>query len=696
MSDLRDLVYSISFQSNVKDLRLAEQSTEKLDDNIKKADASMNKMSKTAKTADGTYRDINGRLRDANGRFVSMGDNINNTNSVVKKLGVTIAGAFAVKKVVDFGKSSLNTFMDFEQSMANVRATMGNLSNSDFEALKKAAKEAGATTIFTAKESADALNYMALAGFNTKQSIEAMPNVLNLAAAGNMDLARASDLVTDGMSALGLTTKDLTGLIDQMAKTSQKSNTNVSQLGEAILTVGSVAKNAGLDTASMSAELGILANAGFKGSEGGTALRNVLLNLTAPTDEVAKLMKELGVRVVDNKGKIRPLNNILTDLRGKIKGVTEGEQQAIKATIGGKENVAALSVLLDGAGGQYEELRKQILNSNGAAKAMADTQKNTVSGAFKELQSALEEAQIAIFDTEGSGQKLQEIIRSITSDIPALKNGLIEIGGNVANAFTWILENKDLIISSFGGILGAILAYKSVMIIVEIYKAWKTATEATTLAQLALNNSLKINPIGLVVGLVAGLVAAFITAYKTSDTFREKVNNLFTAIKDGATTAINFAIGKINDLIISANSAIGLINKIPGMNVKSIDLISTLKTSKDIAKESARGKGGHIAIANEYARGTVNAAGGASLVGEHGPEVVNLNKGDTVTPTNTTRRILSGSNSLEFNPSINIAVNGGSDPQATANAVKEAVKQQMEEMFAMASVQLGYTNLQPS
>lgn len=197
---------------------------------------------------------------------------------------------------------------DFESGMSQVAATMGITTeeiaagSEEFDKLQKAAKEAGATTQFSATQAAEALNYMALAGYDADKSIETLPTVLNLAAAGGMDLATASDMVTDSMSALGDAAGTTESFVDKMAKTSQKSNTNVQQLGEAILTVGGTAKNLAGGVVEMNTVLGIFADNGVKGAEGGTALRNVILSLTAPTDKAKSKWKRWAYRYSTQTG----------------------------------------------------------------------------------------------------------------------------------------------------------------------------------------------------------------------------------------------------------------------------------------------------------------------------------------------------------------------------------------------------------
>lgn len=246
-----------------------------------------------------------------------------------------IAGAAigaATTAVGAFAKSAVEAGSSFDSSMSQVAATMGK-TTSEIGDLRDFAMEMGANTAFSATQAADALNYMALAGYDSQQAMEALPNVLNLAAAGGMDLALASDMVTDAQSALGLTMDESARLVDKMAMASSKSNTSVAQLGEAILTVGGTAKNLAGGTTELSAALGILADNGVKGAEGGTALRNIILSLSAPTDKAAKSMKELGVEVFDAEGNMRPLNETFADLDAALSTMTQGEQTQVLSEI---------------------------------------------------------------------------------------------------------------------------------------------------------------------------------------------------------------------------------------------------------------------------------------------------------------------------------------------------------------------------
>lgn len=274
------------------------------------------------------------------------------TSKIGKGLALSIG--LATTAVSGIGASAISVGAQFEASMSQVAATMGmtaeeaNYSNDTYALLANTAKKMGASTKFSASESAEALNYLALAGYDAVKATDALPTILNLAQAGGMDLAAASDMVTDSMSALGIeaTNKNLTEFGDKLAKASQKSNTSVSQLGDAILTVGGTAKRLAGGTTEMSTALGILADSGIKASEGGTALRNVINAMTPTTDDAVNAFKSLGIETYDAEGKLRSLNDIFTDLNKELSERSNEQQDYILSDIFNKTDLKSASALM--------------------------------------------------------------------------------------------------------------------------------------------------------------------------------------------------------------------------------------------------------------------------------------------------------------------------------------------------------------
>ena len=315
--------------------------------------------------------------------------------------GAAIAGLAAA--AVKVGK-------EFESSMSQVYATMGIDKNSkqgqaDMETLASAAKEMGATTAFSASEAAEGLNYLALAGYSAEEAATALPYTLKLAGAGAMELADASDMVTDAMSALNLEANEsnLSAFSDQLAKSASTTNTSVQQLGEAILTVGANAATMAGGTAELNAALGILANNGMKGSEGGTHLRNMLLSLQSPTSAAAKELDALGVSVYDAQGNMRSLNDIFVDMQKGMEGYSQQEVDSAFAAIFNKRDLAAAKAMMKASGEEFANLEKTIANSAGACDQMYSTQLDNLEGDITIFKSALEGLGIEIYENIGGG-----------------------------------------------------------------------------------------------------------------------------------------------------------------------------------------------------------------------------------------------------------------------------------------------------
>lgn len=333
----------------------------------------------------------------------------------------------AATKLAGLAKASVSVGMNFDASMSQVAATMGTTVD-QIDNLTKVAKEMGSTTKFTATQAADALNYLALAGYNADKAAEVLPSVLNLAAAGGMDLAYASDLVTDAMASLNIEAnkQNVDDFGNKLAKAASKANANVSQLGEAILTVGGTAANLKGGTTELTTALGLLANVGIKSAEGGTHLRNIILSLQSPTDDATKLMQKLGLQVYDAQGNMRGLNEILGDLNGALDGMTQGQKDSIINQLFNKTDLAAVNGLLAAQGEQWDTLAAQIDSADGAMGQMAETQIDNLQGAMTIMSSAFEGMQLAVYDELEPA--LTEAVKWGTDCISTLTSSLTEGG----------------------------------------------------------------------------------------------------------------------------------------------------------------------------------------------------------------------------------------------------------------------------
>lgn len=362
-----------------------------------------------------TSLDTSGFTKGISSMTVAAGNLI---SDLVKTAGSKLAG---------LAQSSVGVGMTFDASMSQVAATMGTTVD-QIGNLTKVAKEMGSSTKFTATQAADALNYLALAGYDAAKAAEVLPSVLNLAAAGGMDLAYASDLVTDAMASLNIEAnkQNVDDFGNKLAMAASKANANVSQLGEAILTVGGTAANLKGGTTELTTALGLLANVGIKSAEGGTHLRNIILALQSPTDDAAKKMQALGLQVYDAQGNMRGLDEILGDLNAAMQGMTQGQKDSIINQLFNKTDLAAVNGLLAAQGEQWDTLAAQIDAADGAMSQMAETQIDNLQGAMTILSSAFEGLQLAVYDE--LEPTLTDVVKWGTDCISQLSTALTEGG----------------------------------------------------------------------------------------------------------------------------------------------------------------------------------------------------------------------------------------------------------------------------
>lgn len=377
-------------------------------------------------------------LSDAKDEATKGGGGIGNALGKAAKVGA-VALTAATTAAIAFGKSSVEAGMTFDSSMSQVAATMGDNAQkmveyngqtmTSIDALREYAQEMGRTTAFSASESADALNYMALAGYDAETSMKMLPNVLNLAAAGGMDLARASDMVTDTQSALNLSLDETNVMVDQMAKTASTTNTSVEQLGDAMLTIGATARGVKGGTAELSTVLGILADNGIKGAEGGTHLRNAILSLQTPTKDGTEALAKMGMTyadMYDEAGNLRSLPEIFQQMSTAMEGMTQQSKDAIISGIFNKTDLAAINALIGTDADRWDEVTVAIEGAKGAAEQMAATQLDNLSGDITLFQSALEGAKIAVSDV--LTPSLREFVQFGTESLSQLTAAFKEDG----------------------------------------------------------------------------------------------------------------------------------------------------------------------------------------------------------------------------------------------------------------------------
>lgn len=307
---------------------------------------------------------------------------------------------------------TINTQKDFEAAMSQVQATSG-ADDSELEQLTKKAEEMGATTKFTASDSAEAMNYMAMAGWKTEDMLDGITGIMNLAAAANEDLGTTSDIVTDALTAFGLSASDSGHFADVLAQASANANTNVSMLGESFKYVAPVAGAMKYSVEDVSLALGLMANASIKGSQAGTSLKTSIANMAAPTDKMQGAMDKYGISLTKRNGEMKSFKEVLDMLRANLGGLSETEQTAAASTIFGKEAMAGMLAIINASTADYEKLTQAIYNADGATEKMANTQLDNLSGSITLLQSSVDGVKISF------GKRLNPYVRSVAEGLTA-------------------------------------------------------------------------------------------------------------------------------------------------------------------------------------------------------------------------------------------------------------------------------------
>lgn len=435
---------------------------------------------------------------------------------VVKTTTAAIAAAGAA--MAGIGAASIATGSEFEKAMDSTAATAGATA-AEYQMMRDAAMEMGRTTSKTATESANALEYMALAGWSVEDSIAGLPGILRLSEATGLDLARTSDLVTDSMSAAGVSIDELANYLDVAAMANNKSNQTAEQFMEAMIGVGGVMNNLHVPVEETAAALGMMANRGIKGSEAGNALNAVMANLTTGTGQAGKKMKEIGLSAFDSEGKFKGLRGTLEELNEKIADMTEEERNATLAAIGGKLHVDAMNDLLAGLNtevaegvSEWDALADSLGGAEGALERMAATKMDNLIGDIAIFNSALDDAKIQIYDglqepmreaVQFGTEKVYEyaggIASAVKENFPTVRryvsetaDALEDFAGPLLDAGSWLAAHPDVIAGTLGGIATTITTLKVA----------STITSTAT-AIKALGVAMASNPVTAAIGVAA-------------------------------------------------------------------------------------------------------------------------------------------------------------------------------------------------
>ena len=405
-----------------------------------------------------------------------------NSGWTVAKGIVADLASSALTRLVDImkdaAKAVVNLGMDFTSSLSNVEALSG-ASADEMARLEKKAKDLGRSTIYSATDVSDAFGYMALAGWDVEDMLAGVDGVLNLAAASDMDLAKASDIVTDYLTAFGLSAEDSSMFVDQMAFAMANSNTNVEQLGEAYKNVASTAGSMGFSVAETTAALMTMANAGVKGGEAGTALNAIMTRLATDTKGCATELEKYGVEIYDEQGNMNSMSSILNGIANAWGDLTDEEQASLAKTIAGQSHYSQFQTVMNGlseaakeSGMSFNDYTESLENCSGTAQAMTDIMQDNLSGDMKELGSAAEGLGLQLYDyfdgpLRKSVQLATDFINGITDAITPQKTELesfVEDINKTNGEIRDTIENVNSITESANSQVSDLEAYKSILL----------------------------------------------------------------------------------------------------------------------------------------------------------------------------------------------------------------------------------------
>ena len=451
--------------------------------------------------------------------IAAKGEKLKTVGDSVTNVGEKFMPATAA--VVGLGAAAVKTAADFDSGMSKVAAISG-ATGDDLQALRDKAREMGSKTKFSASEAAEAMEYMAMAGWKTTDMLGGIEGIMNLAAASGESLATTSDIVTDALTAFGLKADDAGHFSDVLAAASSNANTNVSMMGETFKYAAPIAGALGFSVEDTAEAIGLMANAGIKGSQAGTSLRTIMNNLAGDVKICGSALGEVTIQTTNADGSMRELSDILVDCRGAFSQLSESEQAAAAEALVGKNAMSGFLALMNAAPEDIDKLSSAIENCDGKSAEMAATMQDNLAGQLTILKSQLEELAISF------GEILMPAIRSIVSGI----QGFVDKLNSMDETTKRVIVTIALIVAAIGPVLivvGKIIS--AVGTIMTIVPKVAAAIKAVKGAFAGLNAVMAANPIILVIAAIAALVAAFIYLWNTSDEFRQFWIDLWENIK---------------------------------------------------------------------------------------------------------------------------------------------------------------------
>lgn len=570
-------------------------------------------------------------LNEAGKENEELAQDVNKANDAMEKAneGFTVAKGvlanlvaegirLAVSAFKDFATEAFNVGASFEAAMSKVQAVSG-ASAEEIVQLTDKAKEMGEKTVFSATQSAEAFNYMAMAGWKTEDMLNGIEGIMNLAAASGADLATTSDIVTDALTAFGLEASDAGHFADVLAAASSNANTNVEMMGETFKYAAPIAGALGYSIEDTAVAIGLMANAGIKSSQAGTALRKILTQLNGDVEVTGKEFGKLTIQTTKADGSMRPLADILKDLRSAFDQMTDSEKAANAETIAGKTAMSGLLAMVNASEKDFNKLTTAIDGSTGAAEKMAKTMTDNVQGQLTLLKSNIEGKMIKVFEAAAPAIKsaINEIGSAINSlDMKATSQGVSDLTKGIGEFISYLIKNGGTIIDTLKTIgtimatvfvvnkLGAFVGMINTM--VTAYGSLNGILALVTKSQLALNVAQLASPLGAIIVGVGALTAAFMAneaalsksakeTYGLSDANKELNNTIaenynaqqeLNKARDENVEAITGEYNRINELKEEYNSLVGANGKVKeGYEERANFIVTELASALGIEKD---------------------------------------------------------------------------------------------------------------
>ena len=533
-------------------LSTSESQITKTETAITKQEAAVNQSKAALTEMEAELKNVNAELARAPfdgyaAKAEKVGGTLTSVGQKLLPLSTGIAG---------LGVAAVKTTADFDSEMSKVSAISG-ATGTDLDKLRGKAREMGAKTKFSASEAAQGMQYMAMAGWKTQDMMDGLEGIMNLAAASGEDLASTSDIVTDALTAFGLSAKDSSHFSDILAAASSNANTNVSMMGETFKYAAPVLGSLGYTAEDAALAIGLMANAGIKSSQAGTSLRGAITNLAKPTDTVAAAMDKYGISLTDSSGKMLSLRELMEQLRQKLGGLSEAEQAQATAALFGKNAMSGMLAIINGSDKDFEKLAGAIDNCDGSSEKMANTMNDNLQGQITILMSQLQE--LAISFGEILMPKIRDIVTHIQNFVDKLnamdegqKETILRIGMFVAALAPMLMG------------LGKVITFSA-----NVSRALGTLSDGLVKAGgfsgvFTKALGLITSPAAIVVGAIAAITAVIIHLWNTNEDFRNTITAIWQKIKDAFTTF-----------------AAGISERLSALGITFSDVTSAIKTIWD-------------------------------------------------------------------------------------------------------------------